>query len=226
MKRHFTSYRSHHAAWAISSLAAAALGISCGLLVATTSHAQQSWAQSYGMRSYDRDGAPTTSASQGSGYDVARGIARMPDGGLVVAGQLETPEVYRNVFNPASGGHTNAAVIRYAADGTLLWHQLLRQDNDTTEAVPSHVYTVLTDAQGNIFICGGKGNPNNGAQAPFVAKFNANGGLIWQTGIGPGLPNAVTPTAALTRDGGVLVTMTQGGNGNLDPSLAKLNSDG
>jgi hypothetical protein len=213
---------------------AAAVAIAGGGMLASTSHAQKSWAQSYGARSYDANGAPTNSATQGSGYDVAKGIARMPDGGFVVAGHLELPQAYSKVFNAASGSHKNAALVRYAADGSIVWQQLLRQDNDRTlndgtyQPASSHVYTVLTDAQGNIFICGGKGNPDNGGQIPFVAKFNPNGGLIWQRGIANAAlnSNGTTSTAALTRDGGVLVTLGQGGNGTLDPALAKLNSDG
>ena len=76
-------------------------------LLATTTYGQVSWAQSYGARSFDANGAPINSGSQGSGSDTATGIARMPDGGFVVAGQLELPEVYRNVFNAAAGLHRN-----------------------------------------------------------------------------------------------------------------------
>jgi hypothetical protein len=231
MKRHFVSHRPHFLAGVTPSFAAAAFGIFCAAMFARTGQAE-SWAQSYGARSYDQNGAPIASANVGSGYDVTRGIARMPDGGFVVSGQLELPQVYRNVENAGSGNWKNGALIRYAPDGTILWHQLIRQDNDYTfpngtyQPAPTFVYTVLTDAQGNIFICGGKGSPFTGAIIPFVAKFDPNGTLIWQNGISEGLGNGVTPTAALTRDGGVLVTMAQGGNGTLDPALAKLNSDG
>ncbi len=215
---------------------AALAGVS---MLATTASGQVRWAQSYGARSFGANGAPIDSGSQGSGSDTATGIARMPDGGFVVAGQVELPEVYLNVFNAAAGLHRNGALVRYAADGTILWQQLLRQDNDRTtqngtfEPASSFIYNVLTDAQGNIFVVGGKGNPSNGALIPFVAKFDPNGALIWQRGISgtrigfTANGNTRPYTAALTRDGGVLVSLEQStGSGFSDPALAKLNSDG
>jgi hypothetical protein len=63
---------------------AAALAIVLAGIFARTVQAQQSWAQSFGARSYDENGAPTTSASYGSGYDVAKGIARMPDSAVAI----------------------------------------------------------------------------------------------------------------------------------------------
>src|SRR4028118_908670 len=129
MNTHFFSSIYHAGSRRVTRLAAAVATAGAAML-ASTGHAQKSWAQSDGVRSYDANGAPTSSASQGSGYDVARGIARMPDGGFVVAGQLELPQAYQNVFNAASGSHKNAALVRYAADGSVLWQQLLRQEND------------------------------------------------------------------------------------------------
>jgi hypothetical protein len=216
------------------SVVAAALAAFCAAVSATTGQAQQSWAQSYGVRSYDENGAATTSASYGSGYDVAKGIARMPDGGFVVAGQLDLPEFYFRSHLQNSGFVSGATLVRYAPDGTILWQQLLRQENDVAPPTGgyfravSRVWKVVTDAQGNIFISGGKGNQGNQSFAPYVAKFDASGALIWQRSIsGPTIDARTEFRAALTRDGGVLLTsMEFTCNGCADPALAKLNSDG
>ena len=222
------------------------------LLLGTAIHLQgqqqYTWAQSFGATSYGGDGKPIDDPFYGSGYDTAVGIAQMPDGGCVVAGQLDLPELYTQTNgSDHSGGRADAALVRYGRDGTIIWQEMIRQNNDVTDQNgyhpgPSHVYQVQTDAQGNIFICGGKGNPDNGGQLPFVAKFNSAGALIWQNGLtgiayltNPGPPEQRTVTGAhqftsmgLTPDGGVVVGTDEytPGNTHTVPIVCKFNSDG
>ena len=214
---------------------AAAVAIAGTGMLATTSHAQKSWAQSYGSRSYDMNGAPTTSATTGSGSDFTTGIARMPDGGFIVAGQIDLPELYLNSYTDHTGLSGTAALVRYAPDGKIVWQQMIRQDNDGSfngkrNIASTKVNKVLTDAQGNIFVIGGKGNGDNESYSPFAAKFDSNGALVWQRGIFNNRINGNPPfTGAITRDGGVLVALNQdltASGGSYDPALAKLNSDG
>ena len=88
---------------------------------------------------------------------------------------------------------------------------------------------------------GGKGNYNNGGQQPFVAKFNSNGGLIWDNGIAKAtwLTGNNPPTTedvgvgaftsmGLTHDGGVVVGAVEGKPGGTQsrPVICKFNSDG
>jgi hypothetical protein len=58
---------------------------------------QQSWALSYGVGSYGTDGKTTDDQFYGSGDDSPVAIAKMPDGGYFVAGQLDLPKLYNNV---------------------------------------------------------------------------------------------------------------------------------
>jgi hypothetical protein len=158
-------------------------------LAAPNAHAapQATWAERYGVGSYGADAKPSDDPFYGSGFDFVVAIANMPDGGVVVAGQLDLPKLYAPTSNHTSG-NSDATLVRYGPDGTVLWQRTLHQTNDKTVSgvhypAPSHVHDMKTDAQGNIFICGGKGNPDNGGEHPFVAKFDASGNRLWENGI-------------------------------------------
>ena len=213
-------------------------------LVATNLEAatQFTWAESYGVGSYIGD-KPTDDPFYGSGFDFPVAMAKMPDGGYVVAGQLDLPELYNVGYHTSD--RSMATLVRFAADGTILWQRLLRQTNNTNvvgTSIPaaSHVFQVATDAQGNIFICGGKGNADNSGVVPFVAKFSPAGDLVWQNGIGGAsatigdppqtVPLGVGATAymSLTNDGGVVITLSQSrpNVGYSIPVLAKFDANG
>ena len=223
------------------------------LLLGTAVHLQgqqqYTWAQSFGATSSNADGTPNDDPNYGAGYDTVVGISPMPDGGCVVAGQLDLPELY---VNPGAhtGGYADIALVRYSAAGTIIWQEMIRQNNDVTDSGgyhpgPSHVYQIATDAQGNIFICGGKGNPDNSGQVPFVAKFNPAGALLWQNGVKDVAYNTAPPgqppsynrssviqfrTMGLTADGGVVVATGDYTPydyfSNTSPAIYKFNSDG
>jgi hypothetical protein len=205
------------------------------------------WAESYGVGSYDRNGkAVGDDPFTGSGTDVPRGIASMPDGGFVVAGQIPFPYV---TLQSTNGPASDAVLVRFAGDGTILWQTELAQTNGTFTSglynyAPSYIARVRTDAQGNIFVAGTKGNPSSqgAGYAPFVAKFSPDGQLIWQNGIPeaggtvPGTPphsytagvNGSYLEMGLTQDGGVVITSTQGrpDSGYSIPIIAKFDANG
>ncbi|MEP6810218.1 MAG: hypothetical protein ABI992_08230, partial [Chthoniobacterales bacterium] len=212
----------------------------------------RSWAQSYGVGSYGGNFRPVDDPFYGSGTDVPRAMAEMPDGGMVVAGQIDFPKYYAPfVGNPGTSGRANAVLVRYGADGTVLWQHELHQNNDRLQysngngyyyAAPTRVSQIVVDAAGNIFVAGGKGNPDNGGSSPFVGKFSSNGDLLWQKGMPtaalhvPGQPPADFTVGvsgasfmSATNDGGVVVSLLQGKpnfvNGVV-PVLAKFNADG
>ena len=139
------------------------------------------WAQTYGAGSYDTAGNPSDDPFYGSGTDYPVSIAQMPDGGAVVTGQLDLPKVYAGVYISHTGANAEATLVRYGSDGAILWQRTLHQTNDRVDdfgyyyPATSRIYQILTDSQGNIFVCGGKGNSFNSGQSPFVAKFSAEG---------------------------------------------------
>ena len=202
-----------------------------------------SWAQSYGLGSYDFNGAPATDPFYCSGNDAPFAIAKMPDGGFVVAGHLAMPKIW---LHPGGYG-TVGALVRYSADGTILWQTLLRQDNDlyqngVTYHALNEIGQIATDAQGNIFVCGskhGNGLTSNFTRG-FVAKFSPNGALLWENGFNGGTATIGEPphqepigTGAinylgLTSDGGVLVTLSHSrpNYAYTMPALAKFDANG
>jgi hypothetical protein len=202
-----------------------------------------SWAQSYGVGSYDFNGALGNDPFYSSGYDTPLAIAKMPDGGFVVAGYLAMPKVW---LHPGSYGPLGA-LIRYAGDGTILWQTLLRQNNDFSSNGQNYhalnnIGQIATDAQGNIFICGSKhGNGiTENFNRGFVAKFSPDGALLWENGFNGGSATIGDPPhqepigtdsinyLGLTSDGGVIVTCAQSrpGFAYTIPVLAKFNADG
>jgi hypothetical protein len=149
----------------------------------------------------------------------------------VVAGRIAYPKLYAP--NPDNrGGGDEATIVRYAADGTILWQRDLDMPNDklfiaddgTQYFTPAlcHVNQIATDAQGNVFVAGGKFNPNTNAEPAFAAKFSPAGDLIWQNAITKAAGTYGDPpqqyettlgpvyNMGLTSDGGVIVINTQG----------------
>jgi hypothetical protein len=223
-------------------LAAVALAL---IFVATSARAIPSWAESYGVGSYDTAGQPTGDPFYGSGFDYPTGIAKMPDGGFVVAGQLDLPRLYRNLYSSHTSGASDGSLVRFASDGTILWQITLHLDagrfsNGYFSPAPSQIQYLATDAHGNIFVSGGKGNPDNGSLTPFVAKFASNGSLVWQNGliksaIAAGNPPQTFQTGlysttymSLTSDGGVILSgsQTRPGSSTSVPFLAKFAGNG
>src|SRR5690242_18511647 len=84
------------------------------------------WAQTYGVGSYDDQGNPTGDPFYGSGSDYPVDIGKMPDGGVVVAGRLDLPNLYLHSFNHTSA-NADSVLVRYAPDGSILWQRQLHQ---------------------------------------------------------------------------------------------------
>ena len=156
----------------------------------TAAHAQtpvSTWAATYGFGSYNSAGNPQTSDDDYDlGTDFANTIAPMPDGGVVVGGTFDLPELYLNQGGSTHTGDGVSGVIRYAADGTILWQVALRQENDLpvgpngySEYARTNVQRVLTNAQGNVYVAFYKGGLGL-YRRPSFANFSSAGVLIWQ----------------------------------------------
>lgn len=190
------------------------------------------WAQSYGVGDYNPDGTPAPDTIYpSSGNDLATSIAPMPDGGVVICGRLNLPETNANL-GQANNNNGLAALVRYAADGTILWQQALRQSNDLPNpgyesqiVATNTVYQVLTDAQGNIFAyLDQTDRPGGGSDHITIVKFTPDGAVVWQNGfLGDKFTDGANPPTiraagiytggavsfansfSLTPDGGVIV---------------------
>ncbi len=212
------------------------------LFFSSPAHARFSWAQSYGASSFYSNGTPSPDDRYyGSGYDIPRGIAKMPDGGFVVAGQIDLPEL----LSGHTGSNSCGTIVRYRQDGSIAWQRMLRQNNDVTDMYGlhlgySHINAIQTDAQGNIYICGFKGVPDTTGGTPSVAKLDPSGRILWQNGINsaswpqptplPAIETGLTEfmTMGVTADGGVIVPSSVGkpGGGYSIPAVVKFNGDG
>lgn len=215
-----------------------------------------SWAQTYGLGNYDGSGNPVTYDGYGSGADYPTSIAAMPDGGVVVSGALSFPMDFLNSAGDTghADSHQTATLVRYGVDGTVLWQRALplTPPTATVDANPpsTYVYQIVTDAQGNVYACLGLGNTANSGVVPAVAKFGADGTLLWETNLlssdyqqppTPDVPNppvsqnyigSVT-SLSLTSDGGVLISGGQGvppfvtgTDPKITPFFAKLDASG
>ncbi len=217
----------------------------CTVLALTAKATSYTWAQSYGVGSFDIAGQPSDDPFYNSGSDFPAGLAQMPDGGVVVAGQLDLPKLYFNCYSNGTSSHADATLVRYGSDGAIIWQRTLHQTNEKIEGgyyypAPSRIYQILTDANGNIFVVGGKGNTSNLGQSPFVAKFSADGNLVWQNGIEKAVATIGDPAQnvdcgigtayymGLTNDGGVVLSASQSrpNVGYSIPTLAKFDANG
>ncbi len=225
-----------------------------GFLPARRARAQSyptipTWALSYGLGSYDGSGQPTADDEYFSGLDFPTGIAPMPDGGVVVAGVLAFP---MNALNSVAGidhagSHPTATLVRYAASGNIMWQRAL-SDSYPGQTIPaSSTGQVLTDTQGNVFVNLTLSDVSTSDTKPSVAKFSADGALVWENTITntdyqpPGDPAppvvqgglSAASSLGFTSDGGLLLAF---GGGVLPPSganavvsspcIAKFNADG
>ena len=83
---------------------------------------------------------------------------------------------------PYQGGYGDAWVAKYSADGALLWkRQLGTSELDLSGGV-------ATDGEGNVYISGltggSLGGPSRGGFDAFVAKYSADGALLWTGQLG------------------------------------------
>src|SRR4051812_41767576 len=115
--------------------------LATSLFGATRASGGPTWAQTYGTKSQYNDGTIEGDSRVGPGADQAVAIAKMPDGGVVAVGRIDLPELGSS---SAAGGNADATLVRYAADGGILWQKMLRP----TSGGASHVYQIATDANG------------------------------------------------------------------------------
>ncbi|MBL8667463.1 MAG: SBBP repeat-containing protein [Rhodospirillales bacterium] len=127
---------------------------------------------------------------------------------------------------PFQGGASDAWVARFSPAGALVW---LRQlgTADTEQAT-----TVSTDNAGNVFVAGSTERQDGGGQGDaFVAKYAADGKLMWQRRLGTPVFD-IALGAAATADGGVYVCGNTAGAiatrnlGDFDAWIARYSSDG
>ena len=158
-----------------------------------------------------------------SGYDYATGVATDAAGNVYLAGGTS------GSFGGANKGDHDAWVVKYAADGHPLWKRQPGTD------VSDRASSVATDAAGNVYLAGttggSLGGANEGGIDAFVAKYAADGHLLWTQQLGTAdyeEPTGVATDAA----GNVYLTGYTWGSlggankGRVDTWVAKYAADG
>lgn len=180
------------------------------------------WDGSHAPLTVEAGGTVTVQANAwsggGPGYDYTYDSAVFADGSSVVVGTFEGETVFgsseANETTLQAAGAQDAFVARYGADGTLTW---ARRAGGTDYDLATGVSTF---ADGSCVVTGqfrvaatfGAGEPGqttlSGANDQvFVARFAANGDLVWAKGAGGPNYEQASEVAALA-DGTCVVTGT------------------
>ncbi|MEP6810735.1 MAG: hypothetical protein ABI992_10860, partial [Chthoniobacterales bacterium] len=163
------------------------------------------WAQSFGIDGH----GPDTQGFSGTGDDFPLGIAAMPDGGVAVVGKLSYP----TSSTATTASLATDALIRYAADGSILWKKTLRGDrsNYSTDGAQRSA-RIVSDSQGNIFVASifKDALQSGGQDITFAAKFSPNGDVIWQNNLGGSASDGAHPLVS-----GEFYSLSLAPNGNL-----------
>ncbi len=110
--------------------------------------------------------------------DASGGVATDGDGNVYVSGDTSG-----SLGGPYQGGYDDAWVAKYSADGALLWKRQLGTSEDDGSG------SVATDADGNVYLSGftegSLGGPYQGGYGDaWVAKYSADGALLWKRQLG------------------------------------------
>jgi Ca2+-binding RTX toxin-like protein len=176
---------------------------------------------------YNTDGTLLWTRQFGTtGYDDVVQTLLDSSGNTVVSGTT----------SGAFAGQTNQGlndifVAKYAANGNLLW---TRQLGSTTS---DSISKTLVDANGNIIVTGTTsgsigGQTSQGLSDVFVAKYDANGNLLWTRQLG-GVSNDYVTEMMLDANGNIIVSGSTAGalpgqtsNGSNDSFVAKYDTNG
>lgn len=130
-------------------------------------------------------------AAGGDNFDAAMSLSTDPTGNLIVAGYFKSTSITfgsETLTNTSSYEHMY--LTKYDASGQVLW---AKSFGGKAQVIPK---SVTTDADGNILVSGyfrydtvAFGStllPNNGFRDMFLAKFDADGQVLWARSAGSG----------------------------------------
>lgn len=160
----------------------------------------------------------------GANNDYPRSLANTPDGGFIVAGQINT-----------SSSETDAWVVKLNNNGGVVWQK-------TLGGTGTDVFgAVAVSTNGNIMLTGsttsnntGNIGVNHGDKDVWVTKLNANGEVVWSKLFG-GDKADEGDALSVTPDGGCIIVATASSNatgdvgankGGKDIWVVKLNASG
>jgi hypothetical protein len=132
---------------------------------------------------YDKDGSRIWSKLSGSNLsDYAASLTVGVDGSIYVVGNssdhayVQFGSVRYFMFTPPY----EAFITRYKSDGTEVWTKRLRFDGAQATGVPeTYLSSVITDANGFIYVAGRVLTREPWTSDAFIAKYNSDGTEVW-----------------------------------------------
>ncbi len=172
----------------------------------------------------------STFISGGAGREDAGHIAVDPSGNVYVTGQTESNDFPTTtaVFQPASGGDDDVYIVKYAADGSIVYSSYL--GGDSGEGVGA----IAADSSGNAYVVGGTGSANfplanpfctESCSGPYLSKISADGSqLLFSTRFQESINTA--NARAVGVDGAGNIYMGGYGVSAVEAYVLKLSNDG
>jgi Ca2+-binding RTX toxin-like protein len=175
---------------------------------------------------YDTDGTLLWNRQLGSSVsDTLRQTVLDSSGNVIVSGDTD------GFLAQSNQGLSDVFVAKYAVDGTQLWARQLGSSNY------DNITKTVVDANGNVIISGTTsgalaGQTNQGGQDIFVAKYDANGNLLWTKQLGSSAYDAINQTT-IDLNGNIIVSGSasaalsgQTSLGSQDSFVAKYDANG
>ena len=148
-------------------------------------------------------------ATGSNGDDLASSVAVDASGNTLVTGWFNSPSITFGSTTLTNTGTQNVFLTKYDANGNVIWAK--KAGGTTSDGANS----VTVDASGNIYIAGFFNSPtisfgsisltNSGNYNFFVAKYDANGNIIWARNAG-GTSDNCANAVAVDNSGNVYVT--------------------
>ena len=161
------------------------------LLVRTDTNGKLLWSRTFG----------------GSGYDEAKAVVALADGGFAIAGYTDSPSLPGGSNGiQAAKGVGDYWLVRTDASGTLLWSRTYGGTGDDIAtalvALPDGGFAIAGGASSDSLPGGGNGVlANNGSRDFWLVRTDVNGTMLWSQNYGGG--GTETAVSLLTlADGG------------------------
>ena len=194
------------------------------------------------LAKYDINGNVLWAKSAGStGDDEAYSVAVDASGNIYVAGYFESPTITFGSTTLTNAGNYDMFLVKYDANGNVLWAKSAGGNS------ADMAYSIAVDVSGNIYMAGyfysttltfgSTTLPNAGNCDMFLAKYDANGNVLWAKSAG-GTDEDYENSIAVNASGNIFMaggfrspTITFGSYtltnvGNCDIFLAKYDTNG